>query len=153
MNGDFLYGGSSTATRKLSSRKNKEIRPVLIGPRFILSVALVAGMISSLGLWRVHLVFTTRDYQMETRRIQDVTQRQHDRMLVLQGRLGELQRDEVLRRTAIEQYGMIDPNPNEVVYLTLPVDVRERWFESAREETPAIRNSEEEVMPESGVTW
>ena len=133
MTPEKLVGGTKKGKRRRRESRAEQPMPILIGPRFLAMVFLCAAFFAGLGLWRVNTVFTIRDHEMETGRLQDLAQKRHDRHQALAARISQLQRAEVLEATALEGLGMAVPEPRQMEKLTIPRDVKERWETAAAE--------------------
>lgn len=131
MTQDKLVGGTAKARRFRLRPQPVKNAPPLVGPRFVAIVGICALCLLGLGIYKVDAVFDARDYEMETRRLQELVQKRQDRTKVLESRLSELQRGEVLKVVATESLGMADPSPGEIETLAIPAEVSARWKEAA----------------------
>ncbi|HMZ51607.1 MAG TPA: hypothetical protein PKH51_00735 [Candidatus Sumerlaeota bacterium] len=132
MKNEFLIG-SGSATRKVRklSRANEKAAPAPVDMRFI-GVLVVLGMIFiGLGYLRVHAVFSLRDDEMETRRLQELAQQRRDRYKSMTSRLAQLRRTEVLRTAAEGTLGMAIPEPQAMETLTIGAETNDRWLAAA----------------------
>ncbi|MCB2154383.1 hypothetical protein KQI84_05820 [bacterium] len=123
-------------------RKRKEPAPVTLRIRDLLAILLAGAMATGMGLTIVKMRFQARDYEIEAARLQELTTARRDEAKRLEARLGLMQRDEVLRETAIEELGMIDPDPSAVEELTMNEERVAAYREAqqeAREELEAKR--------------
>jgi len=132
MQTEFLIGsGSTTKKVKKLSRSNEGVAPPPVDARFIAMLAVVSLLFVGLGFLRVHSVFSLRDDEMETRRLQELAQQRRDKFKSLTSRLAQLQRTEVLRTTAEGSLGMAIPEPQNMETLTISTETNERWLAAA----------------------
>lgn len=87
----------------------------------------VAGMFAATGIALVHIRMSTRDDEIETRRLQDQLLVQRDLAKELEAGLGTLQRREVLRDVAVSTLGMVEPAPDAVGELTIDESAWRGW--------------------------
>ena len=132
MKNEFLIGsGTSSRRAKKSARSNETPAPPPVDTRFLVTLIGVAALFVGLGFLRVHSVFSMRDDEMETRRLQELAQQQRDRYHSLTSRLAQLQRTEVLRTTAEGSLGMAMPEPQAMETLMISNEINERWLAAA----------------------
>ncbi|MBI5155147.1 hypothetical protein HZA57_07915 [Candidatus Poribacteria bacterium] len=75
----------------------------------LLAIVSCGAVAAGLGLLHVNAGFRTRDYEFETRRLQELEQVRHDEVSRLEARLGMLKRKESLRDAALAHLGMVEP--------------------------------------------
>lgn len=139
--------------KRIRREEHRAAAPALT-VRLLLSICAVAGVFAALGLWQVHTVFSMRDLDMETRRLQVAAARRGEQTRELQAQLSWLQSDESLRNAATTVYGMSDPAPESVTMVEVPREVRERWATGAAQARERLRilqseqpTSNQEVKP------
>lgn len=125
-----IIGGISRQTRR--SRKMESVPPPQVGIRFLIPIVLICAVFAGLGYWRIHTVFTIRDYEMETNRKQQAMRIERDRAKVMEARVSELGRVETLRTYAEERFGMTTPDPAEIESVEISPAAIARWEEAAR---------------------
>lgn len=86
-----------------------------------------AAVFAAAAIGLVHLRMSTRDDEIETRRLQDQLLVQRDLSKDLEAGLGTLQRREVLREVAITSLGMVEPSPENVGELTIDNAAWRSW--------------------------
>lgn len=128
---ELLVGGAEKLRRRRRDSRADEVPPPLVGVRFIGVVATVAAVFFALALWRVETVFTIRDNEIETRRLQELTQKRHDRTKALESRISQLQRMEVLRAAAENSLGMVEPESAQIETLVISRETQARWNAAA----------------------
>ncbi|MEO8377343.1 MAG: hypothetical protein ABI579_06705 [Candidatus Sumerlaeota bacterium] len=132
MKNEFLIGsGGSTRKVKKLSRANDKGAPPPVDIRFIATLIVISMLFIGLGFIRVHSVFSLRDDEMETRRLQELAQQRRDKYKSMTSRLAQLQRTEVLRTTAEGSLGMAIPEPQSMETLTISTETNERWLAAA----------------------
>lgn len=132
---EFLIGGAQRAGRRRSGSSAEtrvEMPPPIIGYRFLGLLLLVGGAFLSLGVWRVNTVFTVRDHEIETRRLQDLAQKRRDSVLAMQSRVSDLRRAEILKSAAVGALEMTDPEPRQIEVLQISALSEARWEAAAR---------------------
>lgn len=133
MSSEFLIGGAQRAGRRRSSSETRvEMPPPIIGYRFLGLLLLVGGAFLSLGVWRVNTVFTVRDHEMETRRLQDLAQKRRDSVVAMESRVSDLRRAEILKGAAVGALEMTDPEPRQIEVLEISALSEARWEAAAR---------------------
>lgn len=113
------------------SRRQTEPAPLTLRLRDLVGILLAGAMVTSLGVTIVKMRFEARDYEIEAARLQEMTSLRRDEVKRLEARLGLMHRDEVLRETAIEDLGMIDPETSSVEKLALD-ETRETAYREAQ---------------------
>lgn len=126
-----LIGGTSASRRVRRISRPAESAPPQVGYRFLAIVVLVAGAFVFLGAWKVDRSFRIADLEMESRRLQDVTQQRHDRYKVLLSREAALQRGDVLKAAAQDSLGLAEPAPESMQTLLVPAESVTRWQQGA----------------------
>lgn len=146
MMAEKLFGGSSrsSSARVRRNREQEEATtPPQVGLRFLAVLILLGAGFTGLGVWKVNTVFRVRDYEMETRRLQELAQLRRDRYTALVSRVSQLNRGEVLKATAVEGLGMAAPLPEEMESMVIPLGTRERWQRAAGNEGPDLHRKED----------
>lgn len=128
--GDLLVGGPGARQRRRRERP-EPVNPPLVGWRFLGVLILLGSLFGGLGVWKVKMVFSIRDREIETRRLQVITAQRRDRTKVLETRISQLQRGETLRSAALDGLGMSVPEPGTIETITVPEEVKIRWEEAA----------------------
>ena len=143
MRGDFVIGSAPAGkkSRRLE-RQEESTPPPQVGLRFLGVLCLVGGLFLGLGIWKVHSVFAVRDYEMETRRLQELAQQRRDRYKALASRLSQLQRGEILKTTAEGSLGMAVPEPQEMETMIISRESQERWLAAAEAAPVAAADKE-----------
>jgi hypothetical protein len=133
-----LVGGAPKRGRKRSGPE--QLPPPMIGLRFFAILFLSAGTLTGLGLLNVGTVFSARDFEMETGRVQRIARERHDRQKALEARLGELRSADSLRASAMGTLGMAEPDPQLVTEMIIQRDSSQRWTlaaDTVHEEVPS----------------
>ncbi len=130
---EMLVGGSSASKRRRRASRGEAQGPMLVGPRFVAAVGLLAVAFAGIGYWRVDTVFSIRDHEIETNRLQEIALERHNRQKVYRSRISNLQRGEILRRVAEGNLGMRVPEPTEMDRVLVPRETAERWKAAAEE--------------------
>lgn len=131
---DFLFGGNAkgrSSSRRVRKVGSSQDLPPMVGIRFIAIVTVVGMCFALAGFWRINSVFTARDYEIETHRLQELARERRDRETLLLARTSQLQRGEVLRSVAESSLGMAEPAPAEMETLRIPSEVTARWLAAA----------------------
>lgn len=132
----------ATAAAGALERRRHSV-PGRVNEGFLLTVLAIAGVFCGLALWEVNTVFTLRDFEIETRRLQEIERERRDYANALHARLGKLQSKESLRAAAIANFGMTDPDPGLVRTLEVPESTRERWAAAERQAARFVQAAEE----------
>lgn len=75
-----------------------------------LAVIIAGGVLATfLGVQLVDVRFAARDLEMQTSRLQEIARIERDDASRLEAQLGALRRDERLRATAMDDFGMVEP--------------------------------------------
>ena len=142
---------SARAARKREKRTG--VAPVTLRARDLLVILLAGALATGLGVTIVKMRFQTRDYEIEAARLQELTSARRDEAKRLEARLGLMHRDEVLRETAIEDLGMVDPDPSAVEELTMDEtrvaayrDVQQRSREELETKRQQLADWQKEVF-------
>ncbi len=131
--GEFLIGGASSEyKRKLRfSSKKDASEPVMVGPRFLSIVVCVGASLVFLGYLSVSHVFEIRDYEMESRRMQALTEKVRMAAIEAEAEVSSLQGAGPLRERARDEFGMAAPTV--VEQLVVPGAVQNRWDKASEE--------------------
>ncbi len=142
MSGENLIGGPSTPpARRRKKQRGENTPPPQIGVRFVATMCVIGGFFIALGFYKVTTVFELRDYEIETRRLQELTQQKRDRSRMLEAHLSNLRRAEVMKTVAEDGLEMVVPQPQDIEKVTIPADVQLRWA-NATNKTQSIEEEE-----------
>lgn len=119
---------SSPLVHRSSTEKKRETKekkgPGQLSITMLFMIVAVGTLGTALGLMHINTRFETRDYKMETARLQNLSKVQHDDIQNLETELGGITRDSNLRYAATGPLGLIEP-PTEVV-TGIQLDVAEQ---------------------------
>ncbi|MEQ8820840.1 MAG: hypothetical protein RLY93_11400 [Sumerlaeia bacterium] len=87
-------------------------KPLTAGPLCV--IAAFASLAIVLGMVQVSASFAARDFEIETRRMQELASVERDEVKRLEARLSRLGRDDSLRAVAQEELKMVEP-PSETI--------------------------------------
>lgn len=142
-------GATAPAPRPTVSRK-AFAQPVASAPtrlrlRDMALIWACAAFFAASGIGLVHLRMSTRDDQIETRRLQDQLLVQRDLAKELEAGLGTLQRREVLREVAVATLGMVEPAPESVGELAIDDEAWKSWRVAEARARERLNSAEKEV--------
>lgn len=138
-----VYGAVPDGARQRRRDAGEEPMGVL-RVRDLLAIFGIGAILTALGFWQVGTVFAIRDYEMGTGELMQRTVATRDKSREMAVRIGSLQTDESMRRVALANYGMVDPEPAFVTKLKVSPEAAERWraaADSSRREDPGRKGS------------
>ncbi len=137
-------------TSRVQHKIEKREEPVAqLKPYGLLVILAVAAIATALGCLQVKIQFDARDYQIETRRLQELASVHRDEIRKLETRLGDLKRDENLREAALGPLGMVEPSPSDIRSLTID-DTRVQIFRTASTDAREAIESRRHNLQEEG---
>ena len=122
--------------------KNHGERPSQLRLPTLLVILATGAVATTMGVMLVGAQFQARDYEMEARRLQELSRERRDEVKKLQTRLGGMKRSETLREAAMGPLGMIEPHPADISQLDVDpalITEFERAEEFARQNIAAER--------------
>ncbi len=129
MKEDHVYGAAKPRGRM---RREAAEEPMgVLRVRDLLAIFGVGALLTALGFWQVGTVFEIRDYEMGTGEALQRTVATRDKSREMAVRIGSLQTDESMRRAALVNYGMVDPEPALVSKLSVSQAAMQRWRAAA----------------------
>ena len=123
-----------------------------LSKRTIVRLLLWSLIMTSLALCHIYLRFTIRDLQIETRKLQDRKSQLVDLKKSLGSTIENLKSGDRLHEYAISQLHMIDYDPKEIQYLTVPQKViakyqgAERYVPAQERHWRRMEESEENMI-------
>lgn len=139
MSSDVLLGGCEPRRGRRRVPLQEKAQPPMVGLRFVGICVAVGALFAALGTWQVHVLFSTRDHEIETKRLQQLVQKRRDQANATLADVARLQRSELLRGEAAGVLGMVEPKPLEVDELVVTAESASRWqaaAEKVRREMP-----------------
>lgn len=134
-----VYGAPENAGKKARGNSASGV----VGMREVLVVFGVAAIFIAIGFWQVNTVFTMRDFQMETVTVAQEAMNRRDKSRDMAVKIGSLQTDESMRRAALVNYGMVDPDPALVTKVKVEAEAVARWKAAGETAASVVANLEE----------
>jgi len=134
-----VYGAPEKSGKKTTGNTASGV----VGVREVLVVFGVAAIFVAIGFWQVNTVFTMRDFQMETVVVTQEAMKRRDKSRDMAGKIGSLQTDDSMRRAALVNYGMVDPDPALVTKVKVDEEAVARWTKAGQNAAQVVARVEE----------
>lgn len=140
-----MIARESRDTRSRAAKKPRAGKSAAapLGTRGLFSIFAIAAVGAVLGAAQVKVQFDARDYAIEARRVQELTQIRRDEVRKLEARIGGLKAGQNLREVAMGPFGMVEPAPESVSAIEVDEDVKEEFAKASREAAEALKTRRE----------